>query len=131
MSRARKAKKPLPEKHIVPFSTTEEAWFWFIRSEQARLEGARLSEDGSSNARPCEPDDIYLFVMQLHKRRKVRNEHLRVLAQYGWQGAPPDPRVREEERAHVLWDEALDFLSTVLMGKGIVDVDPHRFESIA
>lgn len=123
MANQRYIRKPMPEKRVILFCDAEEAWFWFIRSERARREGARLSEAASSDTRPCEPDDLYRMVMALRQRRRLRDDHLRVLVQYGWRECPPDTRVREEQHALSLWCEALDRLTTVLKAKGIVRHD--------
>jgi hypothetical protein len=123
MGKPRFIRKPIPEKRVILFSNAEEAWFWFIRSTQARLDGARLSEQASNDTRPCDPDDLYRVVMALHHRHRLRDDHLKVLVQYGWRECPPDPRVREETHALDLWREALDRLTTVLKAKGIVRHD--------
>ena len=129
MTKARFVRKPMAYKRVVLFVDAEEAWFWYIRSERARREGARLSAAASNETRPCEPDDLYRMVMALRRRRKLGDDHLRVLAQYGWRECPPDPRVFEEEHALILWNEALDRLTTPLKAKGIVFHDdaacPH------
>ena len=115
--------KPQLSKKLIPFKDTEEAWFWYVRSERARREGALSLKVESIEGRPCDPDDIYRFVMQLYKRKKLNSEHLRVLAEFGWKNAPPDPRVSSERRTWAIWGEALDKLSTILKSKGIVDID--------
>lgn len=120
MTKPRFIRKPIPQKRVVPFVDAEEAWFWFMRCERVRIEGARLSEEASNDTRPCEPDDLYRMVMALRNRRRLRDDHLRVLTRYGWRECPPDARVREEEHALSLWREALDRLTTVLKAKGIV-----------
>jgi len=125
MSKTRRAKKPMPVKAVVPFGTAEEAWFWFVRSERARRDGARLTNGDTCTARPCDPDDIYRAVMKLHRSRRLSAAHLKVLAQYGWRDCPPDHRVREETRALVLWEEALDRLTTELADKGVVVHGAH------
>jgi DNA-binding response OmpR family regulator len=123
MSKQRFIRKPIPKKRVILFIDAEEAWFWFIRSERARLDGARLSKDASNDTRPCDPDDLYRVVMALHRRKRLRDDHLKVLAHYGWRECPPDQRVREDEHALNLWREALDRLTTVLKAKGIVRHD--------
>ncbi len=123
MPKPRRSAKPLPVKTAVPFLDAEEAWFWFMRCERVRREGARLAADEALTDRPCEPDDIYRAVMGLFRRRLIGNEHLKVLAEFGWREAPPDPRVREEERPLSLWEDALDRLTTDLKAKGIVSHD--------
>lgn len=128
MPKARRVNKPMPVKEVIPFLDAEEAWFWFIRSERARREGARLTETEASHTRPCEPDDIYRVVMGLFQRRMIGNEHLKILARFGWRECPPDSRVREEERPLALWDDALDRLTTELKAKGIVSHDDSRMQ---
>lgn len=101
------------------FTSAEEAWFWFVRCQQIRRDGARF--DHSSNLqRPCDPDDVYLAAMSLHRRGLLTVPHMTVLGRFGLRGHPPDARCRDEQRAARLWDEALDRLSTVLREKGIV-----------
>lgn len=121
MSKSRRSAKPLPEKHEIPFLDAQEAWFWFMDSMRARVDGARQRFDASLYARPCEPDDLYRLVMGLRRAGLIHDAHLRVLAAYGWRGAPPDPRVSEEVRAERLWDEAVDRLTTALKARGLID----------
>ncbi len=128
MSRMRRVPNPLPVKDVVAFLNAEEAWFWFIRSERARREGAKLNADSSLTARPCEPDDIYRAVMRLHRQKRISNAHLKTLAHFGWRECPPDSRVREEENHLRLWDDALDRLTTELQAKGIVYHDSKSQE---
>ncbi|HEY9163895.1 MAG TPA: hypothetical protein VIN57_04710 [Magnetovibrio sp.] len=123
MSKIRFIPKRQPHKRVVQFHNAEEAWFWFIRSTRARMDGARLTEATSNDTRPCEPDDVYRMVMALRRRNVLRDDHLRVLAEYGWRECPPDTRVHEEAHALCLWDEALDRLTTHLIAKGIVFYD--------
>ena len=53
-------------------------------------------------------------------KKIIGQEHLKVLAIYGWNDCAPDPRLPDEERAAFLWDDALDRLTTELEAKGIV-----------
>ncbi len=103
-----------------PFASAEEAWFWFIRCQCARLQGARFEPGRAETRRPCDPDDLYRAVMGLHRARRLGGDHLRVLGVFGLREQPPDRRRREEEHPARLWDEALDLLTTVLKAKGIV-----------
>lgn len=120
MSRRRFVPRVSSDAPSIPFMDAEEAWFWYVRSQQARLEGARFDQ-AASVVRPCDPDDLYRAVMGLVRNRRLDNEHIKVLASYGAGLSPPDPRLREQERAHRLWDEALDRLTTVLRRKGIIE----------
>ncbi len=103
----------------VPFDSAEHAWFWFVRCQIVRRDGARLPTGGNLR-RPCDPDDIYVALLGLQRRAVLHEGHLTILGRFGVQGRPPDPRCREEARAAKLWDEALDRLTTVLRDKGIV-----------
>ncbi len=104
-----------------PFLDAEEAWLWFMRSQRARREGMRMRADESQVVRPCDPDDIYRVAMGLAREKRIGRHHLKVLGAFGLLERAPDPRLREENRAWCLWDEALDLMSTVLRRKGIVE----------
>ncbi|MFO1129307.1 MAG: hypothetical protein U1E66_12845 [Rhodospirillales bacterium] len=102
-----------------PFDNAEQAWFWFVRCQMVRRDGARFPATGSLH-RPCDPDDIYVAVVALQRRAILHANHLSTLGRYGVRGNPPDPRCREEAAAAKLWNEALDRLTTVLRDKGII-----------
>ncbi len=111
--------RPVPRRRVVPFVSAEEAWFWFVQCQERRAEGARL-DNLTNSERPCEPDDIWVVVMDLRRRGRLDAHHLWVLVRFGRRGAPPDGRAREEEIAARVWDEAIDALVTPLKAKGIV-----------
>lgn len=119
MSHVRHHPRSFPVLPAAPFDSAEEAWFWFVRCQMVRRDGARLPPSGSMH-RPCDPDDIYVALLALQRRAVLRPAHLETLGRYGVQGRPPDPRRREEAAAARLWDEALDRLTTVLREKGII-----------
>lgn len=110
----------------VPFESVEEAWFWFIAAQQARVDGARFIAGQGPVARPCEPLDILKVLDRLHRNRRLIMDHLLVLRHYGRRMLPPDPRRVKEVRAHKLWCEALDRLEQPLQRKGIVS-SANRF----
>ncbi len=103
-----------------PFATAEEAWFWFIRCQKARQDGARFESGASEFIRPCDPDDLYRAVMGLARKRRIGSDHLWVLEKYGLSERPPDSRITDEQRSCRLWKEAFDRLSPVLEEKQIV-----------
>lgn len=119
MSCRRYARRSTNESKTIPFSNSEEAWFWFVRCQRVRHEGARMDRM-SAIARPCDPDDIYRAVKGLAKARRIGRRHLEALVEYGRREVSPDPRSVEEQVAARLWAEALDRLTTVLRRKGIV-----------
>lgn len=105
---------------IRPFTTAEEAWFWFARCQITRRLGARFDTSLGASQRPCDPDDVYRVVLRLQRRGTIRRDHLDVLGRFGLLGRPPDPRQEEEQTPSRLWEEALDHLLTPLREKGIV-----------
>ncbi len=129
--------KPQSGAPAVPFSDTEEAWFWFIQAQQARVDGARFSAGAGLIPRPCEPIDILNVISQLHRSRRLMMDHILVLRHYGRRLMAPDPRRVKEMRAHKLWAEAMERIEPVLVRKGIVEADtdflrtpqPHTFWS--
>ncbi|HYD97764.1 MAG TPA: hypothetical protein VEH84_00150 [Alphaproteobacteria bacterium] len=114
---------PRPPSHAataVPFASAEEAWFWFMQAQEARLAGARAAAGLGAVARPCEPLDLLRAVDRLYRQRRLQRDHLEVLAHYGRRRMAPDPFRRRELRACTLWREALTALDPVLRLKGIV-----------
>lgn len=117
----RKGPKPVPMGgNIVLFGSAEEVWFWYVRCQKARVDGARFQKSAGETIRPCDPDDVYRVVNGLAKRRALTRGHLAVLNIYGNFERPPDPRCHEEERPFQLWDEALERIEVVLKSKDIV-----------
>lgn len=120
MGKPRYSARVLPNKRVEPFHSPEDVWFWFMRCTRARIDGARFDETATDHMRPCEPDDVYRIVMDLRRRRILTDAHLRVLTEFGWRDVPPDSRVREEQRALHLWDDAMDRMVTPMTARGIV-----------
>lgn len=121
MTQTRYIPKAVSRQPTCAFETSEEAWFWFVRCQIVRREGAHLGDGSSLFSRPCDPDDIYCAVIGLSRQGLLTRSHLSVLASYGLAGCPPDARCRDEITASRLWTEALDRLSTVLRAKGILN----------
>jgi ADP-dependent phosphofructokinase/glucokinase len=123
MTQQRLFPKPLRDGEVTLFASAGQAWFWFVRCQAARIEGARVVADAGDVTRPCDPDDIYNAVMRLWRGGEIGQAHLQVLEYYGAVERVPDPRVIEEQRKAVLWDEALAALGNVLIRRNIVDPD--------
>ena len=103
-----------------PFETAQEAWFWFIKAQEARNDGARYKAGLSLIARPCEPTDILKILDRLYRQRLLLRDHLLVLRHYGRRQYAPDPRRVKEAIAHKLWVEAFERIEPVLLRKKIV-----------
>lgn len=117
---ARFVQRPLSERASEPFASAEEAWLWFARCQLARIEGVRFTADSGDVARPCEPDDIYRAVAQLHRCGRLDSRHIAILGRFGSRLAPPDPWAGDAAGEAQLWQEALDRLASVLRAKGLV-----------
>ena len=121
MSKTRYIPRTLTDAPSALFSNTEEAWFWFIRCQRVRREGARFSDSRLMTQRPCDPDDIYRGVVELARSGVIGGKHLTILGTFGLWDRPPDARRPEERRASQLWDEALHHLTVLFRKKGIVE----------
>ncbi len=119
MKRQRYVPHPQPVADQQPFDTAEEAWFWFMRAQAARRDGRRF-DGGGGMVRPCEADDVYLVARNLVRVGVLKVLHLRTLLDFGARDRAPDGRLRAEQAAARLWDEALDRMSTILRRKGIL-----------
>lgn len=115
-----RALPPLPAMPALPFDSVEEAWFWFIPAQEAKLAGARIRAGQGLVPRPCEPADILGAVDRLYRQRRLLRDHLLVMAHYGRRQMAPEADRPRETRDHSLWVEALSILAPVLRDKGIV-----------
>lgn len=116
-----KNRKEFIYENVTPFETAEEAWFWFILAQQAKVDGARYTAGMSLTPRPCEASDILKILNTLYRNRMVLWDHVLVLRHYGQRQLPPDPRRPKELRACKLWAEAMERLSPIFIRKGIVE----------
>lgn len=106
--------------NVSPFESVEDAWFWFISAQQAKIDGARITARQGHIIRPCEPVDILRILDRLYRNRRLLRDHLLVLRHYGRRQMPPDVRRTKEIRSARLWAEAMERLRPVLESKGIV-----------
>ncbi|MCK5296783.1 MAG: hypothetical protein KAJ75_07815 [Alphaproteobacteria bacterium] len=109
--------RPIAETQVALFENSEEAWFWYCRSQILRDSGARLSGNDNIAARPCDADDIYKAVKSLLIAGRLRKYHLKTLLKFGYLSTPPDDRVSEQKKESGWWKEALNLLSTILRQK--------------
>lgn len=107
--------------NIVPFDTVEEAWFWFVLAQQAKVDGARFTAGMSLTPRPCEPSDILSILNRLYRNRMLLWDHILVLRHYGRRKLAPDPTRAKEARAHKLWGEAMERLEPIFIRRGILN----------
>ncbi len=120
MGRQRFTASSTPLRDATMFTTAEEAWLWYARCQIARNEGVRFTAGLGDVARPCDPDDIVREVQRLYRAKILRRSHLSILSRFGSMLTPPNPHDGHGRGEAVLWDEALDRLTTPLRHKGIV-----------
>lgn len=120
MRRLKYIQRPLSPQQGEPFANAEEAWLWYARCQISRLDGVRFTADAGEVPRPCDPDDIYRAVDGLYRTKVLDRGHIGVLGRFGRRLVPPDPWGGDTPAEAALWDEALDRLTTILRGKGIV-----------
>ena len=101
----------------------EALWFWFMRHR---------CPDGTTAGRPrvtgipggksegCHPLDVFRVVDGLYRHRRLDRDHLAILGHYGRRQSPPDPSRRREQRAHLIWAEALTRLAPALRRRGLI-----------
>ena len=104
----------------VPFSSTAEAWFWYMACHRARLDGARAAAGMATVERPCEPSDIHRIVCQLYRAGNLRSQHLAVLVRYGRTMLSPDPDRPDKSRDLHDWRAGLACLDQALRARRIV-----------
>lgn len=101
-----------------PFNSAEEAWLWFVRSQRARIDGARMSKGGGTE-RPCDPDDIRLAARSLRRINLLSAAQMAVIAtmvdKMDDAGNIPMP-IKDV----ALFDSAMVVLEQRLVKKGIV-----------
>lgn len=108
-------------KPIARFATAEEAWFWFMRSEKARTEGAKTDRWNTLSERPCDPDDIFRWVSRLYYEGIMVANHLLVMGEYGYLDRFPDRARDDEITDFVIWVDAFDTLEPYLRERGVVE----------
>ena len=101
-----------------PFESAEEAWFWYCLCEQTNRQSR--SHNNYKIIRPCETSDIFIAVKKLLKCGILKPIHVKILSKYGFQQVPPHPHFGDSLKICNLWREALNFLGTLLIKKGIV-----------
>ncbi len=121
MRRQRYIPKSHGQQPATAFESAEEAWFWFVRCQQVRRDGARLDPELDSTSRPCDPDDVFCAADRLLRSGVIGSAHAKVLGSFGVLQRTPDPRCPEQARAARFWTEAMDRLSSPLRAKGIVE----------
>lgn len=104
-----------------PFIDAEEAWFWASANTELMLAGARGHSYLKPTQRPCEAADVLNVFTNLMRGRKLAAQHAQVAARYGVAQRRPNGLAPSEAQAALLWEEAMDRLTTPLKAKGIIE----------
>ena len=97
------------------FRDAEQMWFWFVSSTKIR-DGLRRG--GASEYRPCELVDIETLVTRLHLSGRITREQLATMVQFGERRRAPTQHIYSENRAAVLWRDAMRTLQLAASAKG-------------
>ncbi len=103
----------------MPFSRTEDAWYWCAAIISAQANGD-TKRDAAGIERPCSPNEIYHILERLLRARTVTLDHVRVLARYGKLGREPDRRDRDERKDALPYIAAMAELDRALRITGVV-----------
>lgn len=104
----------------VLFDNAQEAWFWFMQANEAKIVGAKCLSGEAKTSRPCEPEDIMNIVHRLYKQRSLLMDHVRILAHYGKRLSAPDKNRYREKKAYTIWKDAFSKIEPILINKGII-----------
>ena len=104
---------------VQKFRDAEQLWFWFISSSRIR-EGMRRAADGGG-FRPCEIVDVETLVTRLFLSGRLSREQLEIMKQYGERRRPPNQHIWAENRAAMLWSDAMRTLQMATSAKGWVE----------
>ncbi|MCT4574809.1 MAG: hypothetical protein OIF36_04470 [Alphaproteobacteria bacterium] len=102
------------------FANGQEAWFWFMQANEAKIVGAKCSPGMGAVSRPCEPEDIMNIINKLYRQRTLLIDHVRILAHYGKKLCAPNKDRYREQKACTLWKEAMSKIEPILVNKGII-----------
>lgn len=106
---------------IALFSDAEDAWFWAAANTNMMLAGARGAPTLKSTQKPCESADVMNAFQRLIGAGVLHSRHADVAVRYGVAQRRPNGLARSEAQAALLWEEAMDRLTTPLRGKGIIE----------
>ncbi len=108
------------DENIALFHSAEEAWFWYVRCQKLRWEGANIERASGGMQRPCEPDDMFRWLCDCYNARRVGARHLEVLGTYGIYERPPNPHHRSEILDDLFWRVGMAEFEDYLKTRGVV-----------
>ncbi len=115
-----------------PFTTAEQAWFWFIQAARAAHDGTHYAKVGgtgfSNGVTASYIADILDIVDRLRRNRRLLYDHILVLRHYGIRAVSPIQSRKQEARAATLWHQAMKILDVAFVRQGLVI--PHHLRKM-
>ena len=109
------------ENHVNKFRDAEQLWFWFISGTQFRSTLRHAGRMRETSFRPCESLDIETLITRLFLSGRISREQLEILKQYGERRRAPSQHIWSENRAAMLWTEAMRILQLAFGAKGWIE----------
>ncbi|MDR0803677.1 MAG: hypothetical protein LBO08_01120 [Rickettsiales bacterium] len=97
--------------NIRKFRDAEEIWFWFLHNRATRT---GFCGDKHFSGRPCSLIDVESRITRAYLCGKLRDDHLAVIKKFGDIKRAPHQHIFAENRAAVLWREAMAAMASVM-----------------
>ena len=101
------------------FQSAEQLWFWFLYSKSVRNDFCRIRN--TPTKRPCEILDVETMITKLYLSGKLTDEQLAVMKKFGDMRRAPHQHIWKENRATVLWKNAMDIIDITARKLGWVE----------
>lgn len=96
------------------FNDAEDAWLWASANTELMLAGARGQPSLKPTQRPCEAADVLNAFERLMRAGTLAARHAQVAVRFGLRQRRPNGLIPSEQAAALLWEEAMDRLTTPL-----------------
>lgn len=104
---------------VEKFQSAEQLWFWFLYSKSIRNDFCRIRN--TPTKRPCEILDVETMITKLYLSGKLTDEQLAVMKKFGDMRRAPHQHIWKENRATVLWKNAMDIIDITARKLGWVE----------
>ena len=104
---------------VEKFQSAEQLWFWFLYSKSVRNDFCRIRN--TPTKRPCEILDVETMITKLYLTGKLTDEQLAVMKKFGDMRRAPHQHIWKENRATVLWKNAMDIIDITARKLGWVE----------
>ncbi|MBQ6110627.1 MAG: hypothetical protein IJL05_04565 [Alphaproteobacteria bacterium] len=97
------------------FQNAEQLWFWFVYSKSAQN---GFIHHCANTKRPCELLDVETLITKLYLSGKLSDEQLKIMKKFGDKRRAPHQYIYSENKAAMLWKNAMDTLKDAANKKG-------------